>query len=344
MTGKPQAARAGQVTSRDVARLLGVSQSMVSRAFDPAGRVSADNRRRIMEAAEGLGYRPNVIARSLSTSRSGIVGIVMGGLENPFYTEVLDQLGAALDAVGYRSLFFRVPPEQDVDGQLPALRQYNVDALIVASASISSRIAQEWQQDDRRVLLFNRTVPNMAVDSISCDNAEGARNIADLLIDSGHQRFVYVAGPEQTSTNREREAAFLGRLMERGQSLAGRVNTLAYSFAEGMNAARQAMSVRPDAIFFANDILALGGMDCLRHEMGLNIPRDVSVAGFDDIAMAAWPSYRLTTVRQDIAGMVELTVAALSGERSEPAHHIVPGRLVVRGSVAGAAGAHAGEA
>lgn len=325
-----------EVTSRDVARALGVSQSMVSRAFDPAGRVSKENRERILRAADALGYRPNVIARSLSTRRSGIVAIVMGGLENPFYADVLDQMGAALDAAGYRSLLFRVPPDQDVDDQLPALRQYNVDALIVASASISSRIAEEWQRDRRRVVLFNRTVPDPAVPSVSCDNAAGAARLADLLIDRGHRRLVYVAGPQQTSTNREREAGFIRRLMERGVSLAGRVDTAPYSFQEGHRAAGEAMAVRPDAIFFANDVLALGGMDRLRHGLGLKVPHDVSVVGFDDIQMAAWPSYDLTTIAQPVPEMVRLAVEAATVGDQAARRQVVPGTLVLRGSVRGA--------
>lgn len=326
------------VTSRDVARFLGVSQSMVSRAFDPRGRVSPENRARIMKAAERLGYRPNVIARSLSTRRSGIVAIVMGTLENPFYPEVLDQLAIALDAAGFRSLLFRVPPDQDVDGQLPALRQYNVDALIVTSASISSRIADEWQRDSRRIVLFNRTIPGTSVPSISCDNAGGARRLADLLVDSGHRRIVYVAGPQHTSTNRERESGFMARLMERGCALAGRVDTSAFSFAAGYAAAQQAMSVKPDAIFFANDILALGGMDRLRGEFGLSIPGDISVVGFDDIPMAAWPSYDLTTIRQPLEEMVALTVSTIAGDAGGATTQMVAGTLMSRGSVGQRAG------
>ncbi|MGB3503466.1 MAG: LacI family DNA-binding transcriptional regulator [Mesorhizobium sp.] len=321
------------VTSRDVARALGVSQSMVSRAFDPAGRVSVENRERILQAAEALGYRPNVIARSLATRRSGIVAIVTGAMDNPFYADMLDQTAAALDEAGYRSLLFRVAPGQDVDDQLPALRQYNVDALIVASASISSRIAEEWQRDGRRVVLFNRTVRDQSAPSISCDNEGGAAQLADLLVDSGHQRIVYVAGPQHTSTNRERESGFIRRLMERDRPLVGRVETSAYDFREGFRAAAEAMAVRPDAIFFANDILAIGGMDRLRHDLGVTIPGDLSVVGFDDIAMAGWPSYALTTIRQPVAEMVRLAVLAATGDDNAPPRQVVPGELVARGSV-----------
>lgn len=320
------------VNARDVARVLGVSQSMVSRAFDPRGRVSPENRARILEAAERLGYRPNVIARSLSTRRSGIVALVMGGLENPFYGELLDRLAMALDGAGFRSLLFRVPPGQDVDCQLPALRQYNVDALIVASASISSRIADEWRRDSRRIVLINRTVLGASVPSVSCDNAAGARQLMDLLIDTGHRRIVYVAGPQHTSTNRGREVGMLARLMERDCPLVGRVDTTAFSFAAGHAAAEQALSARPDAIFFANDILALGGMDCLRGKFGVSIPRDISVVGFDDIRMAAWPAYDLTTVRQPVEEMVALAVASVSGEAGSETRQVVPGMLVRRGS------------
>ncbi|MEQ1950101.1 LacI family DNA-binding transcriptional regulator [Mesorhizobium sp. CN2-181] len=325
--------RALPVTSRDIARFLGVSQSMVSRAFDPAGKVSPANRARIMEAAEKLGYRPNAIARSLSTRRSGIVAIVMGGMENPFYSEVLDKLAAALDLAGFRSLLFRAPPGQDVDGQLPALRQYNVDALIVASASISSRIAEEWRRDSRRIVLFNRTISDADVPSVSCDNFGGARDVANMLADRGHRRVAYVAGPRQTSTNREREAGFLAGLMGAGSSLVGRVDTASYSFAEGFRAAEAAIATKPDAIFFANDILALGGMDYLRGTAGLSIPRDVSVVGFDDIAMAAWPSYLLTTVRQPLDRMVELTIASLERDSATKEMNNIPIEIVLRNTI-----------
>ena len=328
-----EAGRPKDVTSRDVALALGVSQSMVSRAFDPAGRVAKAKRELILRTAAAMGYRPNVIARSLSTRRSGIVAIVMGGMDNPFYAEVLDQMAATLDEAGYRSLLFRVPPGKDVDDQLPALRQYNVDALIVASASISSRIADEWQRDRRRVVLFNRTVRDQSVPSISCDNEAGAAALADLLVDRGHERIVYVAGPQHTSTNREREAGFIRRLMERGASLAGRIETEAYSFQEGFRAAAEAMSVRPDAVFFANDVLALGGMDRLRRDLGRAIPDDLSVVGFDDIPMSAWPSYDLTTIRQPIAEMVRLAAQAATGSEDAPARQVVTGELVLRGSV-----------
>jgi DNA-binding LacI/PurR family transcriptional regulator len=95
------------------------------------------------------------------------------------------------------------------------MHQRHVDGLIVASASISSRIAAEWRRDNRRVVLINRTVADAPVTSISCDNRGGARQLADLLVDSGHRRLVYVAGPRDTSTNRDREDGFMERLMER---------------------------------------------------------------------------------------------------------------------------------
>jgi DNA-binding LacI/PurR family transcriptional regulator len=331
---KPPDRQNGPVTSRDVARLLGVSQSMISRAFDPRASVSPANRTRIVEAARALGYEPNVIARSLATRRSSIVAIVMGSMENPFYTGVLDQLAQALDEAGLRSLLFRVPPGQDVDDQLPALRRYNVDGLIVASASISSRIAAEWHRDDRRVVLINRTVPDASVASISCDNRGGGRQLADLLLDSGHKRLVYVAGPRNTSTNRDREDGFMERLMERNAGLVGRIDAGEYSFKAGVAAARRVAALKPDGIFFANDILALGGLDALRHELRLQVPGDVSVVGFDDIEMASWPSYQLTTIRQPVSEMVSSAVAAVTAPETARANSIsLPGSLVERGSV-----------
>jgi DNA-binding LacI/PurR family transcriptional regulator len=342
MDNHPGAFRKGRlpVTARELARNLGVSQSMVSRAFSPTASIAPAMREKVMEAALALGYQPNVIARSLSTRRSNIVGIVMASMTNPFYTELLEQLTRALQQVGLQTLLFHAPPGEDVDSQLPLLLQYQVDAVVIASATISSAMAREWTATGRPAILFNRTVPGTDVTTVSCDNVAGGRLVADHLVGLGRQRIAYVAGRSDTSTNADREAGFTARLQELGCPLHARVGGEDYSYEHGYRATLELADARPDAIFYANDITALGGMDALRRTLSLRIPEDVAVVGFDDIAMASWPSYALTTVRQPIAAMIETTVARLASDMmraGEAAHEVIAGPLILRRSTGGEA-------
>ncbi len=335
---RPDELRTGQypVTARELARVLGVSQSTISRAFSTAASISPAMRERVIRAATALGYQPNVIARSLSTRRSNIVGIVMANMTNPFYPEVLEQLTRSLQRIGLQTLLFNVPPDQDVDSELPLLRQYQVDAVVIASATISSEVAGAWAATGRPAVLFNRAVPGAAVTTVTCDNVAGGRAVADFLVARGHRRLAFVAGRADTSTNVERELGFLGRLGELGVTLHARGGGKDYGYQAGYAATLDIAPTRPDAIFYANDITALGGMDALRQELGLRVPADVSVIGFDDIPMAAWPSYQLTTVQQPVALMVERTVqfiaACLRDGVTALQTHVLPGPLIERGS------------
>jgi DNA-binding LacI/PurR family transcriptional regulator len=330
--------RAGPVTAKEVARELGVSQSTISRAFTKDASISADMRIRVMEASERLGYKPNAMARTLITRRSGIVGIVMGDLTNPFYPEVLEVLSKRLQQNNLQTLLFNVPPGQEVDDELPLLLQYQVDAVVITSATISSAMAKSCAARGIPVLLFNRYVPGSGVHAVSCDNYEGGRAVARYLVERGHRRLVYVAGKKDTSTTMDRERGFTEQLAELKLALWGREEATDYTHEQGRATALRLLrgKRRPDAIFFANDIMAIGGLDAMRGELGLRVPEDVSVVGFDDIQMAGWPSHSLTTVRQPIGAMVEKTAQLLdlsaAGKLPKPRSHLIPGQLIERSS------------
>jgi len=289
-------------------------------------------------AAERLGYKPNAMARTLITRRSGIVGIVMGDLTNPFYPEVLEVLSKRLQQNNLQTLLFNVPPGQEVDDELPLLLQYQVDAVVITSATISSAMAKSCAARGIPVLLFNRYVPGSGVHAVSCDNYEGGRMVARYLVERGHRRLVYVAGKKDTSTTMDRERGFNEQLAELGLAPWGREEATDYTHQQGREAALRLLrgKRRPDAIFFANDIMAIGGLDAMRGELGLRVPEDVSVVGFDDIQMAGWPSHSLTTVRQPIGAMVEKTAQLLdlsaAGKLPKPRSHLIPGQLIERSS------------
>jgi DNA-binding LacI/PurR family transcriptional regulator len=333
-----------QVTSVDVARLAAVSQSAVSRAFTPGASVSEDTRRKVMDAARRLGYRPNAHARSLITGRSRIVGLVLSQLENLFYPTALQQLATRLQRDGHHVLLF-VTDTHNADGLIAEILQYHVDGIVLAATTLSSQLAQRCADAAIPVVLFNRVMglgggagAPPGVGSVRSDNVAGGRALAHFLADGGHRRIAYIAGQEESSTNLERERGFRDGLAERGQRIWAR-SIGQYDPAQARAAALALFTPdeRPDAVFVASDHMAFAVMDALRHRLGLRVPEDVSVVGFDDVPQAAWDSYRLTTVQQPVAAMVEATASLLQqGLRGEtdPADRniVLPGRLVVRAS------------
>ena len=326
------------ITARQLARLIGVSQSAVSRAYTPGASISSEMRRRILSMADSMGYSPNAIASTLSKRRSNIVGIVVSAMQNPFYPVLIEKLSRGLQQVGQQSLLFNLTHGADIKQQLAALRQYNVDAVVIVSAAPLSGAALSWATEGRTTIMINRTVPDSGLSSVCCNNAEGARAIADHFHALGRRRVAFVAGVPHASANLERQHAFIERLAELGMTLSASVAGGEYSYEAGYRSALEvARAGHTEAIFFANDILAVGGLDALRDEAGLSVPGDVAVAGFDDIAMASWPRYSLTTFRQPLDAMVERTVQLVTG-KAEPAEtsiHLLPGELVVRNTTAG---------
>lgn len=324
-------------TSIDVAKQAGVSQPTVSRAFDPNTSVAPDTRERVLQAAKKLGYKPNVIARSLSTRRTNIVGLVMANIANSlFYPNVLEQITNRLQMKGKQVLLFSVPLDKPVDDFLPRVLGYQVDGLIITSTTPSNEIADECARNGTPVILFNRFVEGSSANSVCCDNAKGGRLVADALLKAGHQRFGFIGGPPTTSTHMMREAGFLGRLKEHGFE-----NVLcesgAFTYQSGQDAARRLLAhdTPPDAIFCAADVMALGAMDVARYEFGLKIPEQLSVIGFDDVPIASWPVYNLTTIRQPINRMMDAIIDLIDNQEDGTAtsqYKLHPGELINRGS------------
>jgi len=297
----------------DVARLAGVSQAAVSRTFTPGASVSDETRAKVMAAVDQLGYRPNVIARSLVQNSTNIIGLVVKRFTTPFYAYMIQNFTKALQERGYWTLIFNIGQSDDLDEALPAALQYQVDGLIITSATLSSHQADEFARAETPVVLFNRYVSDGHTHLVSCDHYEGGRMVADALLDTGHQRLAYIAGEEESSTNRDREIGFISRLKERGYDLAFRESAGDYSYKKGYAAAQRLLETAspPDAIFCADDVIAMATLDFARYKLNLHIPEDLSVVGFDDIPPAARPSYELTTIRQPFNRLVDSTIDVL---------------------------------
>ncbi|NWD04162.1 LacI family DNA-binding transcriptional regulator [Pseudomonas gingeri] len=325
------------ITAHDVARLAGVSQSAVSRTFTKGASVSAKTRQKVEEAASTLGYRPNQWARSLIKRRSNLIGVVAPSMENPFYSAVLEALSAAFEELGYRVLLFSTANHEDCDPILEEILGYRVEALVLVSASLSSRFAQECKQTGLPVVLVNRRNDSCSVSSVTSDNAQGSLEIAQFLVAGNHRQLAYIAGKESSSTSRDREIAFIGELERLGHPMPQR-EIGHYTFNGAMSATRRLLSGAnpPDGIFCANDIMALAAINVAREEFGLALGRDISIIGFDDISIATWPTFSLTTYVQPVSEMVNRAVGIICAQLENPdtpaIQVVVRGQLIVRKS------------
>lgn len=330
--------RKGPATAADVAKLAGVSQPTVSRALADNPLVSPKTRRLVQEAARKLGYRPNAIARSLTLQRSGLIAVVCGSMDNPFYWDILRETNERLQSLDLQVLLFSVGPNDSFDGIIQKVLQYQVDGLIVLSAVLSSKAIAQCKKAGLPVILFNRHIDDSNLNAVCCDNIEGGRNVAKLLIKTGHKSFAYISGAEDTSTNRDRFQGFNGQLAESGFGPPV-VEYGDYTYAGGREAVKRLIlqGGRLDAIFCANDIMAIGALDGLRIDLNISVPEDISLVGFDDIPMASWSGIELTTVQQQADRMINATLGILQDniDRAcmESIFHLEPGRLIIRKTV-----------
>jgi DNA-binding LacI/PurR family transcriptional regulator len=311
-----------KVTSLHVARRAGVSQSAVSRVFSGAS-ASPQTVSKVRKAAEHLGYRPNPLARAMITGKSKIIGLVVAYLDNQFYPLALERLSNALQDQGYHVLVFMAPNDEDsVEKVVHDLMDYQVAGIITASVGMTNDLTQRCANAGIPVVMFNRGQDGGGISSVTSANVAGGAQIA---------------GWEGSSTGRDRQRGFVDGLAARGMAPVAVVDG---HFDRGIaaQATRDIMSVpRPaDAIFVGNDHMAFAVMDTLRGELGLSVPDDVSVVGYDDVPLAAWAAYDLTTLRQPLNRMVEATVDTLLGQITDPARPSqkieIEGPLILRGS------------
>jgi len=327
-----------KVTSLEVARLAGVSQSAVSRVFTPGASASKSTSDRVQKAAKELGYRPNVLARSLITGRSQIIGLVVAYLDNYFYAEAVELFSNSLQQKGFHVLVFMASKTSgNIDDVVHEILDYQVDGIIVASVSMSSDLAARCSEAGVPAVLFNRTQDDQRLSSVTADNILGGQKVASFLIASGHKRIGYIAGWEGASTQRDREKGFVDELQNHGMDLFAR-EVANYKADEARQATRKMFggNEKPDAVFVASDAMAFTVLDVLRYELNLKVPDDVSVIGFDDVPIASWPAYDLTTVRSPANRMVDETVSILmdciDNKTTEPRRIEIDGPLVLRGS------------
>lgn len=304
------------ITAKDVAKLAGVSQSSVSRVYFEGAKVSEKTRKKVLAAAEELGYRPNEFARSLITNRTKIIGLVMKGIQNPFYPQVLKQFTTSFKKRGYSVLFVYTNNDEIQNEDIEILLNYNVAGVVITDATLALSAAEDFMASEIPLVLFNRKVQEGNFYTVCCNNLEASREIAEYLISKGSTEMAFIAGNENTSTNRDREKGFKEALKK--QQITYRKYSSDYTYEGGYGTALKIIEENriPSALFVANDIMALGVLDAFRKH-SIRVPQRVKVVGFDNIDMASWPAYELTTWEQPIEKMVEKTVEYILSEIEE---------------------------
>lgn len=326
------------VTIKDVAKRAGVSPKTVSNVIHEYPHVRPKTRARVLEAIEALGYQPNIAARSLVTRRHHLIGFVLWDILNPGYTEMVDTIVARAREAGYMVILGsagRNPEEEERIATL--LIQQRVDGVILASATQASKVPKQLTDAGIPVVMVSRHVADAPCDYVVVDNRQGGYLVTRHLLTLGHRRIAFVRGTPNASTSLDREAGYRQALAEFGLEPDETLIGLGNYTSSGAYAAAQhllGLTPRPTAIVCANDLMAIAVIDAAV-DLGLHVPEDVAVTGYDNIAWAASRSLALTSVKASLDVMaheaVSLLLQRIEGQLTGPPRHVVlSAELVVR--------------
>lgn len=302
---EPEDERRGRVTSHDVARAAGVSQSTVSRALRSPNGVSHKLRERVLSAAQSLGYTPSEIGRSLVTQSTRTIGMVVTDLGNVFYPFLIAPLHDELSDFGYRMLLFT-----DADSPDASLRllDSSVDGAVLTTTTLDSPLPRRLQEGGLPFVFLARESDDVAADAAIVDNTLGASLLANEILRLGHRAIGAMLGPQNTSTGRDRRRGLRVTLAAGGVNFDDLpVHEGPYVPDTGYHGMQALMAAdhRPTVVVCGNDSIALGALNAAR-ALGLAVPEDVSIVGFDDLPIASWELVQLTTVRQPMNEMARV--------------------------------------
>jgi LacI family transcriptional regulator len=331
-------------TLRDVAEAAGVHAATASRALNPETRrmVNSDTARRVQRAAETLGYRPNPIARSLKTAKSGTVGLVLPDLTNPLFPPIVRGIEDVLNPAGYSALIVSTDNDAERErSQVSSLLSRQVEGLIVATARVEHELLTELHAQGVRMVLVNRRTEGLPVASITPDDAAGLEMAVRHLAELGHRRIVHLAGPQTTSTGLVRARAFQSAVRSLGLSDDPALVAACrfWNEEDGARALREVIDAGTEftAVVAGNDLIALGCYDVF-NERGIKCPDDVSVVGFNNMPFLDKLQPPLTTVaiphHQVGVEAARMLLESIS-EPDRPVRSVLlPLTLAVRGSTA----------
>lgn len=291
-----------RATIDDVAELAGVSRSAVSRTFTTGASVSPHTRERVEQAARTLGFKPNALARGLTKQSTRLIAFVSGYQDNLYDATYHDLVLSGLQADGFRVLHVHIGGVGEAGRALLDALDFPVSVAVVAGGSIDEESVAECIRLRTPVVLCTGEIGIESVDCINSDNAGGTYAALVHLVAGGRRHIACIAGTPGMFATRERLDAFRAGMRSSDLSPEG-VESGNFTYEGGMQAALRLLRQNslPDALLCANDAMALGALTVAREILGLRVPDDVAIIGFDDIPLAAWPNFQLTTVRNPVA-------------------------------------------
>jgi LacI family transcriptional regulator len=315
------------ITSHDVARLAGVSQPTVSRALRDDPRVSQATREKVKRAAQALNYVPSEAGRTLSTRATRRVGVIVTDMTNPFYPHVVAPLHDELERLGYRMMLLTERSDEAVAEE--KLLDQSLDGVVLATATTDSRLPALLERRGMPYVFLNRDTGRPGDFASVVDNEGGGRLVARELIRLGHRRIAGIFGAANTTTGRDRELGFRLALADGGIGLPDdRVVRGAFEYETGYAALPALLEAAepPTAVFCGNDVVAIGVLNAAL-AAGVKVPDDLTVIGFDDLPMASWEVFRLTTVRHDLGELAcqaaRLLARRIAGEVDDQGERLV---------------------
>ena len=320
-----------RLTSADVARVVGVSESAVSRAFTPGASVAPKKRAEILRAAQELGYQPNIMARAVATRRSNVVGLILFNETNRHHPEVLLALSQAFSGIGVRIMLFLLDDDEQIGDVTDHILSYQLDGVIAAAAVPAAHL-QQLERASVPVLFYNRPA-GLGFASVACDHHASGLVIARHLLDKGHRRFALIRAKEDSLVGAERMRGVEDELARAGACIIAE-HRGDFAYDDGLEAvtawADQGVGDY-DAIIAANDMMAIGAKDALVHRLAKSVPDQIEVAGFDAIESSRWLSHNIASVEQPIEQMANaaalIMAAQIKGERLPDEQLRFPGKL-----------------
>jgi len=325
-------------TIRDVAKLAGVAPITVSRVINNNGYISEPTRKRVTAAIKKLGYVPNSLARSLRSRRTGMLALIVTDITNPFFTLIARGVEDTANDAGF-SVIFCNTDESEVKEQeyVNLLLQKQVDGILLVPARSTASSLRLIQAQGTPLVVIDRRIPGVHVDTVRCDSEDGAYRLVQLLVKLGHRRIAVLSGPQGVSTADDRVAGYKRALAEAGPTPpAPLVYCGSYTYASGSELAKQMLAAepRPTAVFAANNFIAMGALKALQ-EAGVRVPEDIALVSFDDLPPAMVTSPFLTVVAQPAYEMGRVAtnrlLAQLAGSKSRK-ETVLPTEMIVRQS------------
>ena len=324
---------------RDVARIAGVSPATVSRVLNGSEKVAEDLRRRVFEAAERAGYRPNRIARNLRRQKADMIGVIVSDIDNPHFSEAVRVIEDEAFRSGYRLLLCNSDEREDKQrSYLQMLADERVQGVILSPADAAGIGSSALLNLGIPVVAFDRVIDDPRADAVVCDNEDGLRRLTEHFIWLGHKRIAYVGGRSHVETGASRLAGYLAAVRAAGLvpfTLEGEFRAERAEVAVGELLAR---GMRPSSIVIANNVMAIGTLRALR-TAGLKVPADVAIGAVDDPIWAELMDPPLTTLAQPVRALAEtamrLMVERIEGGRREVRRVVLPMELRIRASSGG---------